>query len=316
MYECIDVGSEYCPCYLAETNDCITCSRLQGKSFCDCNWGGVCIYQRYFWNGEKVNPSRETYKAKILDKKMVGDNLIIFKISVMKTLARQLKQPGSYIFIRSINKPQFFDMPMSIMYSNEYNGEIHVAVQILGSKTKSLLSLNDEILVRGPYWNGLQGLKELKTLKASNALIVARGVALAPAVLVLKYLIKNNNKVSLIIDKGKIDEVFINEYISDLNLVTIESDITTEKGTLLIRELIKNNNYELCYSGGSDRQHCEVKKLLTELSPKTRFAISNNNEICCGEGICGACSIKIGKKVVKSCKTQIDTSYIVEKGEK
>ena len=28
---CIDAGSENCPCLLAESGDCITCSRLKGK---------------------------------------------------------------------------------------------------------------------------------------------------------------------------------------------------------------------------------------------------------------------------------------------
>ncbi|NFG18899.1 sulfide/dihydroorotate dehydrogenase-like FAD/NAD-binding protein, partial [Clostridium botulinum] len=43
--DCIDAGSEYCPCHLAETGDCILCSQLSGKKFCDCiNWKGVCIY--------------------------------------------------------------------------------------------------------------------------------------------------------------------------------------------------------------------------------------------------------------------------------
>lgn len=315
MYECIDAGSDYCPCYLAETNDCITCSHLQGKSYCDCNWRGVCIYQEYVWNGEKAKETRKSFIAKIQEKKIIGSNLIIFKISVMKTLARQLKQPGSYIFIRSIDKPEYFDTPMSIMYANDHTGEIHIAVQIIGSKTKSLLNISDEIIVRGPYWNGLLGFKNLKTLSNSNALIIARGVALAPAVLVSQYLIKNNNKVSLILDKGKIEEIFIYNYINKFNVLTIEADITSESGKILLEELLSNNRYELCYSGGSDRQHREIKKLLSNLSPSTKFVICNNKKICCGEGICGACSIKVGKKVIKSCKAQVDASYIVEKGE-
>ena len=32
---CIDAGSENCPCLLAASGDCITCSRLQGKDCCD-----------------------------------------------------------------------------------------------------------------------------------------------------------------------------------------------------------------------------------------------------------------------------------------
>ncbi|WIF94729.1 sulfide/dihydroorotate dehydrogenase-like FAD/NAD-binding protein [Caminicella sporogenes] len=315
MYECIDAGSEYCPCYLAETNDCITCSHLQGKSFCDCNWRGVCIYQEYVWNNKKAKETRKSFNGKILEKKFIGKNLIIFKIAVLKTLARQLKQPGSYVFVRNPDKSEYFDVPMSVMYSDENTGEIHIAVQIIGSKTKSLIDLEDEIIVRGPYWNGLFGIKALKTTLNSNTLVVARGVALAPAVLVSKYLVKNNNKVTLILDRGKLEEIFIYEYLNKLNVIVIESDITSESGKILIEELLKNNKYELCYSGGSERQHKEINKLLLKFSPKTKYVISNNKKICCGEGICGSCAVKIGENIIKTCKAQIDSAYIVKKGE-
>ena len=45
--DCIDVGSENCPCYLALTGDCLICSRLQGKDYCGCNWAGVCVYNEF-----------------------------------------------------------------------------------------------------------------------------------------------------------------------------------------------------------------------------------------------------------------------------
>lgn len=316
IYECIDAGSEYCPCYLAETNDCITCSHLQGKEFCDCNWRGVCIFQEYVWNGKKAKTSRQNLKAKIIEKKLVGENLIIFKIAVTKTFARDLLQPGSFIFIRDINKPEYFDIPMSIMHSDDNKGEIHVAVQIIGTKTKTLLSIDDEIMIRGPYWNGILGLKDLKTLKDSNVLIVARGVALAPAVHILRYLIRNKNRITMIMDRGKLSEIFINEYIDESRIINIETDIISEKGKLIIQELIRNNHYDLCFSGGSDRQHDEIQRLLKESSPNTKFVITNNKEICCGEGICGSCTIKVGDKIIKACKSQINTSYIFEKGDK
>ncbi|WP_432409503.1 sulfide/dihydroorotate dehydrogenase-like FAD/NAD-binding protein [Wukongibacter sp. M2B1] len=315
IYECIDAGSEYCPCYLAETNDCITCSHLQGKEFCDCNWRGVCIFQEYVWNGKKAKTSRQNFKANIIEKKLVGDNLVIFKIAVTKTFARDLLQPGSFVFIRDIKKPEYFDIPMSIMYSDDNKGEIHVAVQIIGTKTKTLLSIDDEIMIRGPYWNGILGLKDLKTLKNSNVLIVARGVALAPAVHILKYLIRNQNRITMIMDRGKLSEIFINDYIDESRIINIETDIISEKGKLIIQELIRNNHYDLCFSGGSDVQHEEIEKLLRELSPDTKFVITNNKEICCGEGICGSCTMKVGGKIIKACKSQINTSYIFEKGD-
>ncbi|SKC72779.1 sulfide/dihydroorotate dehydrogenase-like FAD/NAD-binding protein [Maledivibacter halophilus] len=316
IYECIDAGSDYCPCYLAETNDCITCSHLQGMEFCDCNWRGVCILTEYTWNGKKAKLPRKNFEARILDKKIIGDNLIIFKLITTKTFARYLKQPGSYVFIRDPHKPEYFDTPMSIMYANDRSGQIDIAVQIIGTKTKTLLETNEKLIVRGPYWNGILGLKELKTFKDSNALIIARGVALAPSVNILNYLIRNNNRITLIMDKGKFEDLFITDYIDENRILTIETNILEEKGKLLIQELIRNNSYDLCFSGGSDIQHKEIKGFLNELSPDTNFVVTNNKEICCGEGICGACCIKIGDEILKACKSQIDTAWIFREGEK
>lgn len=43
VIDCIDAGTEFCPCHLAEEGECILCSQLHGKCFCDCvNWKGVC----------------------------------------------------------------------------------------------------------------------------------------------------------------------------------------------------------------------------------------------------------------------------------
>lgn len=54
FYDCIDCGTENCPCYLAATGDCLVCSRLAGKDYCDCNWKGVCIYNEFIQSGKKI----------------------------------------------------------------------------------------------------------------------------------------------------------------------------------------------------------------------------------------------------------------------
>jgi NAD(P)H-flavin reductase len=194
--DCVDAGTEYCPCYLAETNNCLICSQLQGKLFCDCiNWKGVCIYQEYVWNRNKRKESRETLDAKVLEKYYVNDRVIFIKLKVTRTLARELNQPGSYVFIRNVNDPEFFDVPMSVMYSDEVAETADMLIQIRGVKTKSLEDVGDLLLVRGPYWNGILGLKNLKSIKDKNCLIIARGIAQAASVLAAKKLCYSGNNV-------------------------------------------------------------------------------------------------------------------------
>ncbi|WP_246637658.1 sulfide/dihydroorotate dehydrogenase-like FAD/NAD-binding protein [Crassaminicella profunda] len=310
---CIDAGSEYCPCHLAETNDCLICSQLQGKSFCDCNWSGVCIYQNFYWCGNKKNDVRTVVEGKIIERKRVHEEIVVFKLAVTKTLARQLKQPGSYVFLRDPEKPYFFNVPMSIMDANENTGEIHIAAQIIGPKTKSLLECKDKILIKGPYWNGVLGIKNLKITKGENVLIAARGIALAPSVLAIKYLLKNDNKITFIMDPGKLGMVFVHDYIKDLKLKTIELNFKEEKGVKDFSNILKNGNYSLVYSAGSDRFHKRVEKAIDEMEENIKFVITNNSHMCCGEGVCGSCSHKTkGGNTVKMCKCQLDAKELLE----
>ncbi len=136
--DCIDAGSEYCPCHLAETGDCILCSQLSGKKFCDCiNWKGVCIYQEFIWNGKKAKEERETYLGKIIGKDNIEDKTIVITIALSHKLCQQLVYPGSFVFLRNKNDFGFYDAPISIMEVNTEEDFIKVAIEIRGVKTKN-----------------------------------------------------------------------------------------------------------------------------------------------------------------------------------
>ncbi len=47
--------------------------------------------------------------------------------------------------------------------------------------------------------------------------------------------------------------------------------------------------------------------IVDSVDPNIDLAISNSNLICCGEGSCGACTIEVNGKRIKSCKAQIDS---------
>ncbi len=312
--ECVDVGSEYCPCYLAETGNCITCSQLQGKEFCDCNWRGVCVYQEFVMNGNKIKQQRDYYNSIIEDIHEIRSNSFILKLKVTKTLARQLKEPGSYIFLRDKDLPQYFDVPMSVMQSDTINGVITVAYKAIGVKTNNLKKCKEEVLIKGPYWNGVYGLSNLKKVKEKNCLIVARGISQAPALLAIEKLVKNKNKVALILDKGSIDEIFIYDFIKDMDIEIYEENTMSEEGKALIKNILLNKNIDLVYSAGSDLLHMNIINIIDELGINPYLAVTNNNEICCGEGVCGGCTIRLKDGTrVKPCKTQIDSRKIIER---
>ncbi|QUH26569.1 sulfide/dihydroorotate dehydrogenase-like FAD/NAD-binding protein [Serpentinicella alkaliphila] len=300
---CIDVGSEYCPCYLAETMNCITCSHLQNQKFCNCNWRGTCVYQEFYHCGSKLKESREAIETKILNKETIG-NVIVLTIAVPHTLARQLNQPGAYVFVRSKNSNQFFDTPMSIMEADPVKDIIKMAIQIHGVKTKTINNdAEDTILIRGPYWNGVYGIEHLKRTENDKCLFLVRGVAQAPALLVIKHLLSHNNTVDVLLDGGSIKHNFITEN-HGVNIIG-NYNLANEDTQKFIKDLISKENYEIVFIGTTDQLRMKIVKRIPELNNK-KIVATNNHEICCGEGICGSCkAYDINGFRIKTCKTQV-----------
>lgn len=311
--DCVDAGTDYCPCYLAETNNCLICSQLQGKLFCDCvNWKGVCIYQEYVWNGYGRKESREVCKANVLEFREIDEKIVFMKLKVSKTIARELNQPGSYILIRGENYPEFFNTPMSILYADEINGTIEFLIQIKGVKTKVLMNKSDSVLIKGPYWNGILGLKNLKRVKDSNCLIIARGVAQAPAVLVAKKLRASDNHVYVIADPGRINTDISEDYFLKLGCIVIKKNLLenrsiNERTSNYIKEMIQEKDIKLVFTAGPDILHRGMIKMIKPINDGMLFSCTNNSTMCCGEGVCGGCTnrLKDGRKV-KMCKAQLD----------
>lgn len=312
--DCIDAGTEYCPCHLAETGDCILCSHLQGKDFCDCtNWKGVCIYQEYVWNGNMPKEDRRNCLCKICNKEVLDTNLVQFTLIAKHKLVQELSRPGSFIFVRNPETNAYFDAPISIMDKDIKENTIKFVVEIKGVKTKMLnkLNENDNMFVKGPYWNGVLGLKNIYTSKDGISVIFARGIGMAPMVPVMKKLYANGNKIIAVIDKSGINNIFIKDYLDMCNAELIEINMLNN-GELSpqIKSLIAK--YEdaanIFFCSGPD---IFISDILDKINSNIKTACCNNAKMCCGEGICGTCSTRYKGHIVKKlCKVQIDPVYI------
>lgn len=314
ILDCVDCGTDYCPCYLAETGDCLICSQLQGKTFCDClNWKGVCVYQEYVWNRSRMKEGRKSILCQIQNIEQLTESVMLLTIKVNNTLARELDQPGTYVFLRHPKEADFFDTPMSIMTADPVAGTISIAIQVKGVKTKSLINQNKDILVRGPYWNGLLGYKYLKGLKNSKALLVVRGIAQAPAVPVARKLLNQGNQVTVLLDPGRAGLNFAEPLFREMdcqliNLPLLNSGLQVPAKALeFIKEYLEENSIRLVYSGGTAKLHAGISKLIESSGREIYFCCSNEASFCCGEGVCGSCHTRLpdGQRV-KTCKTQLN----------
>lgn len=318
IVDCIDAGTEYCPCHLAETGDCILCSELCSKSFCDCvNWKGTCIYQEYMWNGNKSKGGRKSGLWKIISKKNIGSNLIILTIQLSYDLIQSLVHPGSFVFLKNPSCEEYFDVPISIMDINTTKNTITVAIEVVGVKTKKIdeLSVGEEIMVKGPYWNGVLGLRNILNDKNEESIIIARAIGLAPMIPVMKKLCDNSSKVTLILDKGEYEENFIKEYLERYDVEVIECSTfangeLTEELKSVLSKILNERKIDLIHCSGAD---ILIYKVMEHLGEGFNYSCCNNAKMCCGEGACGACTSRFkGHRVKRLCKLQVDPKYIFE----
>lgn len=310
MY-CIDAGSMYCPCHLAETLDCILCSQLSGDDFCQCrNWCGVCIYEKYKSNGKKSNNLRRTYNCPIKEKKIIEENLCSFVLKVPENLVRNLIYPGSFIFLRKNGNPIYYDVPVSIMEANKDDSTIKVIIKSIGTKTKNLFELDEEndILVRGPFSNGIMGLSNVYRARNGISLVIARGIGIAPSVHVMKELYANNNRIISIIDiqfQKNFGKKYFAKYSSQIFYCNmLDNGKLTEKFKSLLISIISKSHINLIHCGGPD---ILTYRLLRFVDKSLKFSCCNNAKMTCGEGICASCTKHYENDVVKRlCKVQID----------
>jgi NAD(P)H-flavin reductase len=303
-YNCIDAGSKYCPCELADNLNCISCSQLQGKDYCDCNWNGVCILYEYYMNNMESKGFRDLYEGLVVDKKIIGDNLFLLKIKTDGNLITELNNIGSYVFMNKFKDKSHYNTPMSICYVDK--DHIYIAYHEIGAKTRGILK-GDKLGIKGPYFNGIIGREKLSNIKNSKILIVGRSIGQSSIIIPIKKLKEKNNKIYLFLDKGKANSLYALDFLQDGNLDIEEIDLFTSIGEEKLLKFLTENAIDIIFSAGSEMFHRKIKSIIDKLGIDIEWFVTNNNILCCGEGICGSCIRKINNgDRIKTCKTIIN----------
>ena len=322
---CADVGTDNCPCPLAETGDCLVCSRLAGRRECDCCWAGVCVYNEYIQNGSVVRQKRENEPTEILKKMWYGSDLLVIVLKVSKGFALKAAQPGAFVFVNPVGKSEISNVPVSVMRSEPESGRLFLALKVISAKTKAVAEVEDTLMLRGVYKNGLlggglSGLKQdMRSSGNSNGkrwLIVTKGVGFAPAVNLMTCT-SGDIKVDFLIDTEKInDEIVIDTLQKSIDDEGIEASFRKESlheiTNALQAEQSKGRRGLLAGTYNADEYDRIILmtsdyyiKTLSEYMeiPEHKLVFCNNFRMCCGEGICGACGhIDEHGNVSKMCK--------------
>lgn len=308
LINCIDAGSENCPCYLAVTGDCLICSRLQGKDYCNCGWRGVCIYNEFIQGNRKVNNPRRDFEARIVEKKFYKEDLVVYILDVGKGFAMKAGRPGSYLFVKASDAVNFCDIPISVMKTDVEKGQVHLAIKIISTKTKALLSEEEKLVLRGPYRNGVHGISPIMKKKGKNqkTLIIAKGIGIAPGILTSEEF-RNRGSVDMVIDTEKISEALIEDYLDKDHGMIRTMPLTVKNSRSQLTNIMRKNQYDNVILLVSDYYIDLLGRMIKRILPAADLAVSNNFRICCGEGLCGSCSVDTSSGgTIKMCKCQFD----------
>lgn len=307
--KCIDINSIYCPCILASANHCVFCSHLQGKDICDCNWSGVCILYEKKWNARNdvwvSKQPRPEIECTILEREFIKENVCRIVLEVPADIAEELKNPGAYVFMRRSNDPQYFQIPIGVMQVLDEQ-KIVVVVEALGVKSTHILEEEQVLSIRGPYKNGIFGLPWIEKLAHGKVLLIAGGMGQPPALPVAEKLVNNYNRVTAIIAPGAAG--FLNtEKMQSMGIELIKAESLRRTGYVSLANKLAEDTWDLVVSCGPDAQHFAVMDTVREAGYDLPIAATNNNIMCCGEGICGSCEKETDDhQFVRTCKTQLD----------
>lgn len=192
---CADVGTRNCPCPLAETGDCLVCSRLSGARECSCRWAGVCVYNEYMQNGSMVRTKRKARSTEVLQRLRQGDDLLMLQLRVPRGFALEASRPGSFLFLKPPGAPEMTSVPVSVMAADVEHESLWVILKIISAKTKALAACEDFLEMRGIYRSGLLGKGVAGMLDLHDPgisvrkrwLILTKGVGFAPAVNLIRW---------------------------------------------------------------------------------------------------------------------------------
>ena len=315
MSHCIDLNSPYCPCLLAETNNCVFCSHLQGSSTWDCNWAGVCVLYEKRWQPKKRNLRGEdiTVRTEVETEyqvvQQINEDTARIEFALPIDFAKSLDKAGAFIFMRRPGDPDFYHFPVGIM--KVYQEKVQVVIEAIGPKSRRILdNESNRILIRGPYFNGVLGQPWIDNTENSKILLVAGGMGQPPAIAIAKKLKENRNNVLALLAPGHTRKIFIADDLIELGIEVDTVSSMRKAGLSKLINLFKD--YDLVVSAGPDEQHYGIIDAMVSAGVNLPMAATNNATMCCGEGICGSCQKETSdNRFIRTCKVQTNFMNII-----
>ncbi len=299
-YICADRGTECCPCALMEAGQCYTCGMIsRGKCDCNSGWQGVCPYSEYVMRGKTSSPGKADRLFTVEEKEDFAPDFSVVRLGAPRGFSLKCRRPGSFIMVKSGS----WFTPLSVMTCG---GEsVSVAVNAAGPKTMEILrrtATGTVWEIRGPFTSGLIGGENIDSKAPS--LIAARGMSLMPLLNIKEQLSGKIKKFYF--DPGRLPHDFLAKYAKGFEweetAMETEAEAVAEKIISCLEDCVR-------HAGRRPNVFIMVspyyeEKFRTALSASNITIIRpNHSNMCCGEGLCGACSYTDEEGVtVRKCK--------------
>lgn len=306
-YDCMDKGSDKCPCVLIEAGQCYVCGMIRnGKCNCNNDWTGVCPYTEYRQRGERPAELKEERQMHVVERKDFSESLTAVTLKVPIGYAHKCKKLGAFVMVRDEDCMQW-PVPISVAksYVEDNEGRILLIINSNGPKTRKLLkrcSVGSVWNIKGPFYSGILGSGRFNP--KAKTVVAAKGIALMPLLNIKDRVI--NNLVKFFLDKSKLPEEFISTYLNDMEYDEVDMNGDIKKLCSMMKQ-----SFDSCFEETGQRPNLmlmvspyfadEISKNLH--MDKGEIILPNHSNMCCGEGICGACSYtdKDGT-TVRQCK--------------
>ncbi|MBR5229489.1 MAG: hypothetical protein IKW01_01430 [Firmicutes bacterium] len=286
----MDRGRERCPCILMEAGQCYTCTMSRiGKCSCNGSWQGTCPYNEFVQNGSKPVDGSNFFEAAVEGVTEYSDMLKVVRLKVSTGFAQKCREPGSYIMVKSLE----YKVPLSVLRTAVKGGAgesfVELAIQPAGPKTKKLFMPGKACWeIGGPLCAGLTNVEKLDFSRPVS--VIGKGTAITPYINIGERL-----SGEIFVDDEKLGRGFLEKYLGDREYTKISLATELEKAA----EIIDRSDQIIFLASPY-----YTEKIL-EMRPERKSDIitANHANICCGLGICGACSYTDKDGVtVRRCK--------------
>ena len=114
----------------------------------------------------------------------------------------------------------YYDVPVSVFLTDIEKETIDLIIKIIGVKTKEFqkTKTGDTVFLRGPYHNGILGIKALTKLHGSRAAVICKGIGFMPSLGAINLLHMNHTEILSNQFKENTNEVrmLLDEWINEL----------------------------------------------------------------------------------------------------